>query len=262
MFTPDAAGHIRDSLAGTASQVASTEAEARLHLAAAYRLLALFGMDDLIFTHISARVPGEPHHFLINPFGLGFDEVTPASLVKIDHEGRKLEPNPYDANAAGFVIHSAIHMGRPEVDCVLHTHAPASTAIAARPEGLLPLSQFAMRFYNRVATHDYEGLALNLGERDRLVADLGQHHTLLLRYHGVLTCGRTIPEAFVLAYYFEQAAKVQLQAMADGRALPLPPPEVCETTARQFEDQPMAQGEREWAALLRKLDREAPGWRG
>jgi len=256
------ATEIRDSTAGYTPHVMRDEADARLHLAAAYRLLARLGMDDLIYTHISARVPGEADHFLINPFGLSFDEVTPESLVKIDHEGRKVAPNRFDANAAGFVIHSAIHIGRPEVDCVMHTHAHASVAIAARPEGLLPLSQFAMRFFNRVATHDYEGLALNLGERERLVADLGQHHTLLLRYHGVLTCGRTIPEAFILAYYFEQAAKVQLAAMADGRALPLPPAEVCETTALQFENQASAAGEREWSALLRRLDRESPGWRG
>lgn len=256
------AGEVRDSQAGYTPYAATTEAELRLHLAAAYRLLNLFGMDDLIFTHISARVPGEPDHFLLNPYGLGFDEVTPDNLVKIDHEGRKVAPNPYDANAAGFIIHSAIHMGRPEVDCVIHTHAPASVAIAARPEGLLPLSQFAMRFFNRVATHEYEGLALSLGERERLVADLGGHHTLLLRNHGILNCGRTIPDAFVLAYYFEQAARVQLMAMADGRALPLPPPEVCELTARQFETQPAGAGEREWSALLRRLDRASPGWRG
>ncbi|PZW48399.1 ribulose-5-phosphate 4-epimerase/fuculose-1-phosphate aldolase [Humitalea rosea] len=262
MFDADAQGHVRDSIAGVTAHAPATEAEARLHLAAAYRLVALMGMDDLIFTHISARVPGEPEHFLLNPYGLGFDEITPASLVKIDHAGRKIGDSPYDANAAGFVIHSAIHMGRPEVDCVMHTHAPASVAIAARPEGLLPLSQFAMRFFNRVALHGYEGLALNLGERERMIADLGQHHTMLLRFHGVLTCGRTIPEAFILAHYFERAAAVQLAAMADGATLPLPPPEVCELTARQFEDQPAPQGEREWPALLRRLDRECPGWRG
>jgi len=245
----------------------STEAELRVQLAACYRLVAHFGMDDLIYNHISARVPGEAHHFLINPYGLLFSEITASSLVKIDLDGRKVEPSDHEVNQAGFVIHSAIHAGRPDALCVLHTHSEAGTAISAMPGGLAPVSQFAMRYQGHTGFHDYEGVALETGERERLVRDLGPHHTLVLRNHGVLTVGRTIPEAFILMYYFEKAAKVQLLAqgsLAPGECLVLPAPEVSALAERQFTQfagDILPPGTREWPAFIRMLDRTQPDYR-
>jgi len=244
-----------------------TEAELRVQLAACYRLVAHFGMDDLIYNHISARVPGPEHHFLINPYGLLFSEVTASCLVKIDLDGNKVEPSDYEVNRAGFVIHSAVHAGRPDALCVLHTHSDAGTAIAALPNGLAPVSQFAMRYQGHTGFHDYEGVALGTDERERLVRDLGPHHTLVLRNHGVLTVGRTIPEAFILMYYFEKAARVQLLAqggLAAGERLVLPAPEVSALASRQFNDfhgDILPPGTREWPAFMRLLDRTQPDYR-
>jgi ribulose-5-phosphate 4-epimerase/fuculose-1-phosphate aldolase len=244
----------------------STEAELRVQLAACYRLVAHFGMDDLIYNHISARVPGREHHFLINPYGMLFSEVTASCLVKIDLEGNKVEPSDYDVNRAGFVIHSAVHAGRPDGLCVLHTHSEAGTAVAALPNGLLPLSQFAMRYQGHTGFHDYEGVALSTDERERLVRDLGAHHTLVLRNHGVLTVGRTIPEAFILMYYFEKAARVQMLAqngLAQNEQLVLPAPDVIELTSRQFNEfhgDILPPGTREWPAFMRLLDRTQPDY--
>jgi ribulose-5-phosphate 4-epimerase/fuculose-1-phosphate aldolase len=244
-----------------------TEAELRVQLAACYRLVAHFGMDDLIYNHISARVPGPEHHFLINPYGLLFSEVTASCLVKIDLDGNKVEPSDFEVNRAGFVIHSAVHAGRPDALCVLHTHSDAGTAIAALPNGLAPVSQFAMRYQGHTGFHDYEGVALGTDERERLVRDLGTHHTLVLRNHGVLTVGRTIPEAFILMYYFEKAARVQLLAqsgLAQGERLVLPAPEVSELASRQFNDfhgDILPPGTREWPAFMRLLERSQPDYR-
>jgi len=193
---------LRDTNKGVPDVTPRTEQEVRVQLAACYRLSAYFGLDDVIFTHISARIPGEPKHFLLNPFGPMFREVKASNLVKIDHDGRKVGHSDHEINVTGFVIHSAIHMARPEIDCVMHTHGSEGIAVSCQEEGLLPLNQTAMRFYNRVATHDYEGLALNLGERERLMKDLGKHHTMILKHHGILTCGRTVPEHFALALNF------------------------------------------------------------
>jgi ribulose-5-phosphate 4-epimerase/fuculose-1-phosphate aldolase len=242
------------------------EAELRVQLAACYRLVAHFGLDDLIYNHISARIPGT-EHFLINPYGLLFSEVTASCFVTIDLEGNAVVPTPYEVNRAGFVIHSAIHSGRPDAACVLHTHSEAATAISALEEGLLPLSQFAMRFQGAMGRHEYEGVAIELGERERLIANIGTHDVLLLRNHGVLTVGRTIPAAFILMYYFEKAARVQLLAQAaaaSGAHLHLPQPAVSEHAARQFNERQgdiLAAGEREWPAFIRLLDRIDPTFR-
>ena len=244
--------------------VDEAEAALRVDLAACYRLVAHFGMDDLIYNHISARVPGSAEHFLINPYGLLFSEVTASCFVKIDLDGNKVIPHPADVNAAGFIIHSAIHAGRPDAMCVLHTHSEAATAISALADGLLPLSQFAMRFQGQMALHDYEGVAIDADERRRLIDDIGSHPVLVLRNHGVLTVGRTIPEAFILMYYFEKAARVQLLAQSSGAPLHLPHAAISDKASRQFNDQHgdiLAPGTREWPAFLRLLDRIDPSYR-
>jgi len=246
----------------------SEERAARESLAATYRLVAELGMDDLIYNHISVRMPGRHDQFLINPYGVLFEEVTASSLVRIDLQGNKLDDTPYSVNVAAFVIHGAIHQSRPDAMCVLHTHSDASIAVSGQREGLLPLSQFAMRFYQRQAFHDYEGVAIDLDEQTRLVRDLGPHSVMLMRNHGVLTTGRTPGEAFMLLYYFERAARIQLtmQAAVAGGAGPMvvPSHEVCEKAARQFWEQQgdiLIPGEREWPALIRKLDRTDPSYR-
>jgi ribulose-5-phosphate 4-epimerase/fuculose-1-phosphate aldolase len=245
----------------------AAEAALRIDLAACYRLVAHFGMDDLIYNHISARVPGTEDQFLINPYGLLFSEIRASSFVKINLDGVPVEATAQSVNQAGFVIHSAIHAGRADAHCVLHTHSEAATAVSALADGLLPLTQFAMRFQGHVGLHPYEGVALDLDERRRLVQNLGPHNTLLLRNHGVLTVGRTVPEAFILAYYFEKAARVQLLAQAAaaaGGGVVLAEPAVTVKAARQFNRQEgdiLAPGAREWPAFLRLLDRIDPGFR-
>ncbi len=240
-----------------------TEAEwqARVDLAACYRLAARAGWDDLIYTHISARVPGPEHHFLINPFGLAFDEITASSLVKIDLEGAIVGDTPHSVNKAGFVIHSAIHEARPDLTCVMHLHTEAGMALSMLRDGLLPLSQHAMRFYGRIGYHEYEGIALDEDEKKRLVADLGPHRALVLRNHGFLTAGGSVAEAYVLMFYLEKAARAQLLAMATGAPLAFPRDGVGNLTARQFEGDTLSAGQREWPALLRRLDREDPSYR-
>ncbi|WP_238120348.1 MULTISPECIES: class II aldolase/adducin family protein [unclassified Xanthobacter] len=240
---------------------------ARVELAACYRLVAKLGLDDLIYNHISLRLPGREGEFLINPYGLLFEEITASSLVKIDTEGRKLDNTPYEVNRAAFVIHAAVHKTGSDAACVLHTHSDASVAISGQKEGLLPLSQFAMRFYQRQGFHAYEGVAIDLDEQARLVADLGTHKVMLMRHHGILTVGRTVGEAFMLLYYFERAARIQLAmqaACASGVELMLPPHAVCEKAARQFWEQQgdiLIPGEREWPGLLRQLDRADSSFR-
>jgi ribulose-5-phosphate 4-epimerase/fuculose-1-phosphate aldolase len=243
------------------------EGTLRAQLAACFRLVAHFGLDDLIYNHISVRVPGEREHFLINPYGLLFSEITASCFIKIDLDGNKVEPSDHEANRAGFVIHSAIHAAREDAVCVLHTHSEGATAISTLENGLLPISQFAMRYQGHMGAHDYEGVALDADERARLISDIGPHNVLLLRNHGLLTVGRTIPEAFILAYYFEKAARVQLLAQAATTAearLALPQSTVTDKTARQFNNHHgdiRAPGAREWPAFIRLLDRLDPSYR-
>jgi ribulose-5-phosphate 4-epimerase/fuculose-1-phosphate aldolase len=238
------------------------EREIRVNLAACYRLVAHYGMTDQIYNHISARLPGESGRFLINAYGMLFEEVTASSLVKIDAAGAVVEDRTgLGVNPAGFVIHSAVHAARPDAICVIHTHSRAGMAVSAQKQGLLPLTQHAMRFWNRIAYHDYEGIAIDIDERARLARDLGDHDAMILRNHGVLTLGATIRQAFELAYYLERACQAQIDAMAGGAPLSLPPPEVCERTARLFERPNRPALTRDWPALLRLLDRADDSYR-
>jgi ribulose-5-phosphate 4-epimerase/fuculose-1-phosphate aldolase len=237
------------------------ERETRIALAACYRLIAHFGMDDLIYTHISARVPGEHGHFLINPYGLMFHEITASSLVKIDYDGNIVEDTGYPVNTAGFVIHSAVHMARPEINCVLHTHTRAGIAVSCLSDGLLHINQHSAMFYNRLAYHDYEGIALDVDERSRLVRDLGDKQVMMLRNHGLLTAGRTVPEAFTQMYYLEQSCRIQIDLMATDAKLTRLSDNVLQHTAEQFAQSPTPCGEREWPALLRLLDAKDPSYR-
>ncbi len=242
---------------------AMTEGEwqARVNLAAAYRLAARHGWDDLIYTHISMRVPDEPGHFLINPFRLAFREVTASNLVKINYQGEIVGDSPHSVNTAGFVIHGAIHEARPELHAVMHTHSPGGMAVSMLPQGLLPVSQHALIFYKRVGYHKYEGVALSLEERQRLIADLGPHRVMILHNHGLLTAGETMGEAFVNMFNLEKAATAQLAAMAASRELMIPPDAVCELTARQMNDHSRPTGSDEWPSLLRWLDEAEPGYK-
>jgi ribulose-5-phosphate 4-epimerase/fuculose-1-phosphate aldolase len=240
------------------------EWDIRCDLAAAYRLIARFGMDDLIFTHLSARIPGEGHRFLLNPFGYLFDEITASSLVAVDPDGHAIEPaEEAKINNAGFTIHSAVHMSRDDAHCVMHTHTLAGMAVAAQEQGLLPLNQMSMEFHNRVAYHDYEGIALDLDERERLIRDLGGKSAMILKNHGLLTVGRTVAEAFYYMYYLEQACRIQIAATQGGQKVTVPPEKVAEHTAQQFDGFAAtgAKGQRPWTALRRRLDRESPDYK-
>ena len=241
------------------------ERTVRRDLAACYRLIDHFGWTDLIYNHITARVPGEGHQILINPFGLHYEEVKASNLVKIDLEGNKIEPSDYGINPAGYVIHSAIHAAREDVVCVVHTHSRFGVAVSCLEEGFLPMTQGGLQFYNRIAYHDYEGIALDLDERSRLVADLGDKNAMILRNHGLLTCGRSVAEAFSRMFYLEQACQVQIDALAAGRKLNQLSGQVSEHTAQQWdggESTTEDDGEKsEWAAMLRLLDRRDPSYR-
>lgn len=246
----------------------SEEPRLRRELAAVYRLVAHFRMTDLIFTHISVRLPGPEHHFLINPYGLLFEEITASNLVRVDLSGRPVEESPHPVNPAGFVIHGAIHAARPDAHCVLHTHTRAGCAVAAQAQGLLPLNQISMEFYGRLGYHDYEGVALNLAEQERLVADLAGHPAMILRNHGLLTVGETPAQAFLRMYYLDKACEIQTTATASGAKLLLPPPDVRERTARQLTGQDTDSDLQDteaydlaWTALLRLLERVAPDYR-
>ncbi len=241
--------------------IAESEWVVRRDLAAAYRLCALFGWDDLIYTHISARVPGDAGHFLVNPLGLAFDEITASSLVKIDLDGRVIGDCAYAPNAAGFVIHGGIHQVRHDAGCIIHLHTEAGMALSCLDEGLLPLTQHAMRFHGRIGYHDYEGIALATGERERLVAALAGHAALVLRNHGTLTVGPTVGHAFVEMFYLEKAARCQLMAQASGQALRRPAADLAQRTADQWTANLMGDTSREWPSLLRKLDRIDTGYR-
>jgi ribulose-5-phosphate 4-epimerase/fuculose-1-phosphate aldolase len=242
--------------------VSQEEWNLRMELAACYRLVALFGWDDLIFTHISVRLPGAEHAFLINPYGFLFREITASSLVKVDLEGRKLMPSPHDVNPAGFTIHSAIHAAREDAQCVLHVHSVNGVAVSAQEAGVLPLSQHAMFVLSSLAYHDYEGVALNPDEKPRLVSDLGDKRFLMLRNHGLLTVGASVAEAFVAMYFFEATCMMQVRAQAGGGKLRLIAPEIVAGAAEQFRTVTRgAGGLLAWPALLRRLDAESPGYR-
>jgi len=243
------------------NKMSEAEWQTRVDLAACYRMVAMVGLDDLIYTHISARVPGPEEHFLINPFGLLYEEVTASNLVKVDLEGQLQDTTEWGINPAGFVIHSCVHAARPDVACVIHTHTVAGTGVSAQAEGLLPLTQTALLYKDLVAYHDYEGLALESGEQERLIADLGaEKRLLILRNHGLLSCGRTIPEAFIMMYYLEQACRMQIAAQA-GSGLHFPEPTVQDKAHRQaMTGLGKALGSREFAALKRKLDRQSPDY--
>ncbi|SMF12193.1 Ribulose-5-phosphate 4-epimerase/Fuculose-1-phosphate aldolase [Tistlia consotensis] len=237
------------------------EWQRRVELAACYRLVARYGMTDLVYTHISARVPGTRDQFLINGYGLLFEEITASSLVKIDLDGRPVEDSDWEVNPAGFTIHSAIHQQRHDAECVVHTHTVAGMAVAAQQEGLLPINQMSMQFHGRLAYHDYEGIALDLDERGRLQRDLGDKPCMILRNHGLLTVGVTVGEAFSLMYYLNKACELQVAALAGGRPLVIPSDNVCAHAAGQFDVGTPTAGQLEWTALLRRLDREEPDYK-
>jgi ribulose-5-phosphate 4-epimerase/fuculose-1-phosphate aldolase len=248
----------------TTPQTAPDETILRRDLAAAYRLAALFGWDDLVATHISVRLPGEENAFLINPFGMLFEEIRPQDLVKVDLDGNVLSPTDWPINAAGFVIHSAIHAARHDIVCALHLHTPDGIAVSMLEEGLLPLNQTAMLMAGDIAFHEFEGIATNLEERERLVADLGEKNAMILRNHGTLTLGGTVAEAFTGMYFLETACRIQVKALGMGRPIHAVGEDVVERVAGQFRMMG-ASGLAEnlvWPAMLRKLDRVAPGWRG
>lgn len=243
-------------------RVSPEEWQTRVDLAACYRLVANFGWSDLIFTHITARVPGEEDRFLINPYGMMFDEITASSLVKIDMEGNKVEDSPFPVNPAGFTIHSAIHAVRHDAQCVLHTHSVNGVAVSAQKEGLLPISQQSIFILSNLAYHDYEGVALNADEKPRLVADLGENTFFMLRNHGLLTLGRTIADAFVNMYVFEAACMIQIRAQAGGGELIRIPDAIVRGGQQQAKTVTKSQGGMlAWPALLRRLDRIDPSYR-
>jgi ribulose-5-phosphate 4-epimerase/fuculose-1-phosphate aldolase len=244
-------------------QVSAEEWGLRVDLAAAYRLVAMHGWDDLIFTHLSARVPGPEHHFLINPYNLMFEEITASSLVKIDVNGHPVMETPYLTNPAGFTIHSAIHMAREDAHAVIHLHTPHGQAVAAMSDGLMPITQTAMLIRDEIAYHHYEGVATDLDERERLVADLGTKTAMILRNHGTLTVGETVAEAFIKMYFLERACEAQCLALSGGTTLLNHPPQgTPEKAANQGRDGLKLVGNMlAWPALLRKLDRADPSFR-
>jgi ribulose-5-phosphate 4-epimerase/fuculose-1-phosphate aldolase len=240
----------------------SAELRLRIQLAAAYRIADHLGWSELIYTHISLRVPGPEHHFLINPYGLRFDEVTASNLVKIDLEGNPVGEQPYGANKAGFVIHGAIHAARADAQCVFHTHTLAGMALSAQEDGLLPVHMYSHNFYGRVAYHDFEGPSMRMDEQRRLVASLGSHPALILRNHGLLTLGRSVPEAFILMWRLERAAQIQLAAQV--ARLRLPSADVClqsQALGEEFLTDSAPLGELEFAALERVIEQKDPSYK-
>ncbi len=244
------------------SQVSEQEWQLRQDLAACYRLVALYGWSDLVFTHISARIPGPEHHFLINPYGLMFDEITASSLVKVDQDCNKLIDSPYPVNPAGFVIHSAVHEAREDAGCVLHTHTRAGVAVSAQKDGVLPLSQQSTFVLASLAYHDYEGVAFRPEEKPRLQADLGHANFLVLRNHGLLVVGKTIADAFLSMYTFEATCQIQIGAQSGGGALTHVNPQIVSGVAEAMRVQTGGMGGAfVWPALIRKLQRIDPSYR-
>jgi len=245
--------------------VSEDEWKLRVNLAACYRLVAMYGWSDLIFTHISAKLPesvsGKDHHFLINPYGLMFDEITASSLLKIDLQGKQIHESSFYVNHAGFVIHSTIHEARHDAVCVLHTHSRAGAAVSAQKEGLLPISQQSSLLLSSLAYHDYEGLAVHDDERDRLKADLGDNKYMILRNHGLLTVGCSVPDAFLAMYFLETSCQIQISAQAGGTLSPVPQ-KVLDgvTSAVRVQQSKGSAADLAWPALLRRLDRLSPGY--
>lgn len=236
--------------------VSPEEWQARVDLAAAYRLVAHYGWDDLVFTHISARVPGPEHHFLINPYGMMFDEIMASSLVKVDLDGNIVMATPYQINPAGFTIHSAVHAAREDALCVIHLHTDYGIAVSAQQDGLLPISQQALFALSSLAYHDYEGLALNEEEKPRLIADLGNKTFLILRNHGLLTVGQTVADAFMSMFLLERACKIQILAQSGGgKLIPIPDAVLARIPEQVAVVTRGGAGRLAWPGLLRKLDR-------
>jgi ribulose-5-phosphate 4-epimerase/fuculose-1-phosphate aldolase len=242
-------------------EVSDPEWRTRVDLAAAYRLVAMFGWDDLVFTHISARVPGAEGEFLINPYGFMFEEITASCLVKVDAAGAKLEDTPFDVNPAGFTIHSAVHAARHDAGCVLHTHSLNGVAVSAQKNGVLPLSQHSIFVLSSLGYHDYEGVALRDEEKPRLVQDLGDRTHLMLRNHGLLTVGATVADAFLAMYFFETVCTIQVRALAGGGELLAVAPSIIATARQQAAQATRGLGAQlTWPGLLRRLDRRLPGY--
>lgn len=242
--------------------VSKEEWDQRVNLAACYRLAAHYHWDDLIFTHISARVPGPEHHFLINPYGMMFDEITASSLVKVDLSGKKVSESPYEINPAGFTIHSAIHAGREDAKCILHLHSINGVAVSAQKEGVLPVSQQSIFVLASLAYHNYEGVALNEDEKPRLVRDLGDKNFFMLRNHGLITVGETVADAFVFMYFFEAACMIQLRAQSGGGELiPIDERIIAGAKAQMKQVTRQSGAALVWPGLLRKLDRLDPSFR-
>jgi ribulose-5-phosphate 4-epimerase/fuculose-1-phosphate aldolase len=242
--------------------VSAEEWQLRVDLAACYRLVALYGWSDLVFTHISARVPGPEHHFLINPYGLMFDEITASSLIKVDQDCNKIIDSPYPVNPAGFVIHSAVHAAREDIQCVLHTHTRAGIAVSAQKNGVLPISQQSTFVLASLAYHDYEGVAFRDDEKPRLQADMGDANFLMLRNHGLLTVGKTIADAFLSMYVFETTCQIQIAAQSGGSELTQVNPKIVEGVGQAMKVQTGGLGGAfVWPSLIRKLDRIDPGYK-
>ncbi|WP_338771149.1 class II aldolase/adducin family protein [Massilia sp. METH4] len=241
--------------------ISPAEWQTRVDLAACYRLCALQGWDDGIYTHISAAVPGEPGHYLINPFGMRFDEVRASNLVKVDGDGNIVGQSQYSVNRSGFRLHAAVHKARPDAACVMHLHNLAGIAVGMQKGGLLPLSPYALRFYGELGYHHYEGIAMMEDEQERLVRNLGSHPAMLLRNHGTLAVGRTIPEAFVLMETLDRACEAQLKAQAAGVPLVQPPEATCIKAHAQLVGDGAPEGALEWPSLLRRLNAASPQYR-
>ncbi|MBK9037174.1 MAG: class II aldolase/adducin family protein [Myxococcales bacterium] len=241
-------------------QVSSDEWQTRVDLAACYRLVARYGWDDLVFTHISARVPGTDHHFLINPYGMLFEEITASSLVKVDLTGARVLPSPHEINPAGFTIHSAVHAAREDAQCVLHTHSLNGVAVSAQQGGVLPISQQSIFVLASLGYHAYEGVALRDDEKPRLVNDLGTNGFLMLRNHGLLTVGESVADAFLRMYVFEATCAIQVRAQGGGELIPVDPRIIAGATAQQAAVMRGLGAGLAWPGLLRKLERDNPGY--
>ncbi|MBC5763798.1 class II aldolase/adducin family protein [Ramlibacter albus] len=250
------------NIASLKEVVSAEEWQLRVDLAAAYRLVAMYGWSDLVFTHISARIPGPEHHFLINPYGMMFDEITASSLVKVDHECNKVIDSPFPVNPAGFVIHNCIHEGREDVACVLHTHSRAGVAVSAQKHGLLPISQQSTFIIPFLGYHDYEGLAVRDEEQPRLQKDLANNAFLMLRNHGLLTVGSNIAEAWTRMYFFEAACRIQIDALSGGEVITVDPRILDGIGAAMTKASAGAGPDKlVWPALLRRLEKTDPSYK-
>ncbi|BDR11626.1 class II aldolase/adducin family protein [Comamonas thiooxydans] len=243
-------------------KISAEEWRTRIDLAAAYRLVALMGWDDMVYTHITAKIPGPEHHFLINPYGMMFDEITASSLVKVDLAGNVVMDSPFPINPAGFTIHSAVHAAREDAGCVLHTHSVNGVAVSAQADGVLPISQQSIFVLSSLGYHDYEGVALRDDEKPRLVRDLGSNNFFMLRNHGLLTVGQSVADAFMAMYTFESVCMIQVRAQSGGGRLTMIDPAIIATSAQQAQQvtKGMGSGALNWPGLLRRLDRRNPGY--